>query len=204
MPLIGAANAWITPSVATSVLALLFTVASFWLIQVRRGRLRIDTGHTLSGALLSDKSIIYLPLVFQNPAPAALVVADLRLVLEQLPSSPAASYLPARLFWIASHAAVYPETGKHRDYAFPFPVEGRKAVSKVIEFQWEGQTHGLEHGPYKASVEALVTPQRFNRKRWKRLLTVDLHTELWDATRDRLLPRSNDPEYYEAIKRTAS
>src|SRR5690242_15944080 len=141
LPLLGASNAWIAPPVIISVCALLFTVASFWWIQTRRGRLRLYTGHVLSGVLVK-KAIVYLPFVFHNPAPATLTVADLRLNIEGGSGGPDdvdRLVPPGKLFWIASHDAVYPESGKHRQYAMPFAVEGRKAVGRVIEFQWEGQ-----------------------------------------------------------------
>ncbi|MFF0659187.1 hypothetical protein, partial [Micromonospora tulbaghiae] len=79
LPLLGATNAWITPPVAISVTALIFTLASFWWMQVRRGRLRVETGHVFSGAITSNKIVLDIPLVFHNPAPACLVVADIKL-----------------------------------------------------------------------------------------------------------------------------
>ena len=202
LPLFGASDAWITPPVAISVCALLFTVASFWWIQTRRGRLRLHTGHVLSG-VLAKKAIVYLPLVFHNPAPATLTVTDLRLIIEGGSGGPEDAdrlVSPGKLFWIASHEAVYPESGKHRQYAMPFAVEGRKAVGLVIEFQWEGQRSELKHGPYTATVEGLVLPQRFGRRRWRPLLTFTLNTQLWTADPTRVLPRSNDPEYHAAIE----
>ncbi|MFS8104190.1 hypothetical protein LFM09_44475 [Lentzea alba] len=81
LPLLGATNAWITPSAVISVAALIFTLASFWWIQVRRGRLRVETGPVFSGAITSNKIVLNVPLVFHNPAPASLVVADIKLHL---------------------------------------------------------------------------------------------------------------------------
>jgi hypothetical protein len=206
LPLFGASDAWITPPVVIAVCALLFTVASFWWIQTRRGRLRLYTGHVLSGALI-NKAIVYIPLVFHNPAPATLTVADLRLTVQGGSNGPEdvdRLALPGKLFWIASHDAVYPESGKHRQYAMPFAVEGRKAVGRVIEFQWEGRRSELKHGPYTATVEGLVLPQRFGRRQWRPLLTFTLNTQLWTADPTRILPRSNDPEYHAAIEAETS
>jgi hypothetical protein len=135
LPIFHASEAWITLPVAIAVCALLFTVASFWWIQTRRGKLRLHTGHVLSGAL-AKKAIVYLPLVFHNPAPATLTVVDLRLIIEGGSGRPEDTdrlASPGKLFWIASHEAVYPESGKHRQYAMPFAVEGRKAIGRVIE-----------------------------------------------------------------------
>jgi hypothetical protein len=112
LPIFDATDAWITPPVAISVCALLFTVASFWWIQARRGRLRLHTGHVLSGAL-AKKAIVYLPFVFHNPSPATLTVVDLRLIIEGGSGGPEDTdrlVSPGKLFWIASHEAVYPES----------------------------------------------------------------------------------------------
>ena len=203
LPLIGVTNAWITPPVAISVTALAFTLASFWWIQVRRGRLRVATGHVFSGAITSNKIVLYIPLVFHNPAPASLVVADIKLRLSGGTgdeNSPDRKALPKRMFWIAFHGSVYPESDKHRQYAMPFAVEGRRSVERVIEFQWDTPETQLEDGPYTATVEVLVLPQRWGRRQWRTTCTFPLRTDLWSGNRNALIPRTNDPEYYEAIK----
>lgn len=205
LPLLGATNAWITPPGVISVAALIFTLASFWWIQVRRGRLRVETGPVFSGAITSGKIVFNVPLVFHNPGPAALVVADIKLYLSGGggvgdENSPDRTALPKRMFWIAFHGSVYPESGKHRQFAMPFAVEGRKSVERVIEFQWDNPETQLENGPYTATVEVLVLPQRWRRRRWRTTCTYQLRTDLWSADRARLIPRTNDPEFDEAIK----
>jgi len=202
LPLLGATNAWITPPVVISVAALIFTLASFWWIQVRRGRLRVETGPVFSGFITSNKIVFDVPLVFHNPAPASLVVADIKLRLSGGgdENSPDHKALPKRMFWIAFHDSVYPESDKHRQFAMPFAVEGRKSVERVIEFQWDNPETQLEDGPYTATVEVLVLPQRWRRRRWRATCTYSLRTDLWSGARARLIPRTNDPEFYEAIK----
>lgn len=203
LPLLGATNAWITPPVAISVTALIFTLASFWWMQVRRGRLRVETGHVFSGAITSNKIVLDIPLVFHNPAPASLVVADIKLRLSGGAggeNSADHKALPKRMFWIAFHGSVYPESDKHRQYATPFAVEGRKSVERVIEFQWDTPETQLKDGPYTATVEVLVLPQRWGRRRWRTTCTFPLRTDLWSGNRNALIPRTNDPEFYKAIK----
>ncbi|MFG1804618.1 hypothetical protein ACGFI4_31190 [Micromonospora carbonacea] len=203
LPLLGATGAWITPPVVISVSALIFTLASFWWIQVRRGHPRVETGHVFSGAITGNKIILYIPLVFHNPAPATLVVADIKLRLSGGAgdeNSPDRRALPKRMFWIAFHGSVYPEQGKHRQYAMPFAVEGRKSVERVIEFQWDTPETQLKDGPYTATVEVLALPQRWRRRRWSSVCTFQLRTDLWSGNRNALIPRTNDPEFYEAIR----
>jgi len=205
LPVLGATNAWIAPPVVISVSALIFTLASFWWIQVRRGRVRVETGPVFSGAITRNKIVLDVPLVFHNPAPASLVVADIKLHLSGGagdPDSPDHKALPRRMFWIAFHGSVYPEPDKHRQYAMPFAVEGRKSVERVIEFQWDNPETQLEDGPYTATVEVLVLPQRWGRRQWRTTCTYQLRTDLWSANRAALIPRTNDPALYEAIKET--
>ncbi|MEV0679113.1 hypothetical protein AB0I60_21595 [Actinosynnema sp. NPDC050436] len=202
LPLLGAVSAWITPSVVISVAALIFTLASFWWIQVRRGRLRVETGPVFSGAITSNKIVLNVPLVFHNLDPASLVVADIKLHLSggDDENSPDHKALPKRMFWIAFHGSVYPEPDEHRQFAMPFAVEGRKSVERVIEFQWDNPETQLEDGPYTATVEVLVLPQRWRRRQWRTTCTYQLQTDLWSGNRASLIPRTNDPEFYEAIK----
>lgn len=82
----------------------------------------------------------------------------------------------------------------------PFAVEGRKSVERVIEFQWDNPETHLEDGPYTATVEVLVLPQRWGRPRWRSTCTYQLRTDLWSTNKAALTPRTNDPTFYEAIK----
>jgi hypothetical protein len=191
-------DAWITPSVAIAVLALLFAVGSFWWIQVRRGRLRCYTSHSYSGAFAPHKLVFVLPLVLHNPAPAPLIVADLRLRIDALGQEPNDSpkELPMNLRWIASHASVYPENDT-RTYSAAFAVDGRKAVEKFIEFQRDDPPTLLEDGPYKATIEAFIEPRRWwTGRRWRTIASFTFNTQLAIEGRASLIPRSNDPDLW--------
>lgn len=197
IPLFGDKDAWITPSVAIAIFALLFTIGSFWWIQVRRGRLRCYTSHVYSGAFSPSKLVFVLPLVLHNPAPAPLTVIDLRLrITEQKDrESKDAGILPLGLRWIASHTAVYPRN-ETRNYAAPFAIDGRKAIERFIEFQCDNPDTTLEDGPYEATIEALVAPRRWSsRDRWRKLLSYRFNTQLATGSRASLIARSNDPNY---------
>lgn len=184
-----------TPGVAVAILALLFTVGSFWWIQVRRGHLRCYTTHVYSGAFGPGKIVLVLPLVLHNPAPAPLVVTDLRLRIGSLnlrPSSDLAD-LPVILRWIASHSGVYPQN-ETRAYAAPFAVDGRRAVEKFIEFQADDPQTLLEDGPYEATVEVLVEPRSWwTHQEWRKLVSYTFNAQLAVKGRSSLIPRSNDP-----------
>ncbi|GAB3862611.1 hypothetical protein GCM10029963_69240 [Micromonospora andamanensis] len=196
MPIFDREDAWITPSLAVAILALIFTVASFWWIQVRRGRLRCYTSHVYSGSFSPSKLVLVVPLVLHNPAPSPLIVTDLRLRIDISEGRPG-SYLaefPMKLRWIASHTAVYPKN-ETRTFAAPFAVDGRKAVERFIEFQRNNPPSLLEDGPFKATVEALVEPRSWwTRRRWSPLLSYTFNSHLAGDSRASLIPRSNDPD----------
>lgn len=198
IPVFDAKDAWLTPSLVAAILALLFTVGSFWWIQVRRGRLRCYISHAYSGVFGPGKLVFVIPLVLHNPAPAPLVVADLRLRIDGLTGkvSKDSDELPIKLRWISSHAAVYPKN-ETRTYAAAFPVDGRKAVERFIEFQYDNPPTCLEDGPYRATVEALVQPQRWRaRPKWSELTIYTFNTQLAVEARGSLIPRSNDPDLW--------
>ncbi|MFI5735801.1 hypothetical protein ACIA49_37160 [Kribbella sp. NPDC051587] len=125
-------GSWLTPSLVVAIFALLFTVGSFWWIQVRRGLLRAYTSHVYSGGFTPAKIVLVLPLVVHNPAPAPIIVTDLRLRVDT-PRGTAVREpaLPIYLSWIASHASVYPQN-ESRVYAAPFVVAGRTAIEEFI------------------------------------------------------------------------
>jgi hypothetical protein len=188
LPLFGASNAWITPPVVVAVCALLFTVGSFWWIQARRGRLRAYGPHAYGGCLAGNKKLLILPLIIHNPAPAPLAVVNTRLLL-----SPIGGGETTFFYWHAIQTAL---TGVNetRVFASPFPVEGRRAVEKFLEFQCNRPEVRLDNGPYSAVVEVQVEPSWRRPPRWSRLVRFTLNTQLITEARGALLQRSNDPE----------
>lgn len=197
LPVFDGKDAWITPGLSISILALFFTVLSFWWIHVRRGRLRCYTSHAYSGAF-SSRPILVLSFAFHNPAPAPIAVLDLRLQLS-LPEdrSIGKSAEPSvTLRWIASHSSIYPKN-ETREYMSAFAVDGRKIVEKFIEFQAESSGSSLNDGPYRATVEALI-PSRWSKRnshRWREVASFAFNSQLAQDDRSRLIPRSNDPDF---------
>lgn len=138
--------------------------------------------------------MLVLPLVVHNPAPAPIIVTDLRLRVDT-PRGTAVREpaLPIYLSWIASHASVYPQNGS-RVYAAPFVVAGRTAIEEFIEFQLDDPASQLELGPYEATIQARVAPARpWRRHSWQQLITYTFNSHLAVEARGNLIPRSNDP-----------
>ncbi|BEL10311.1 hypothetical protein Q0Z83_085020 [Actinoplanes sichuanensis] len=192
MPLFGAANAWITPPIAVSVLALLFTVASFWWIQVRRGRLRSFGPSAYAASYGKDKTLVNLPLVIHNTGPAPLAVINARLRLR--PANMADGSGEIVLYWHALRTAIYTDAANGgRTFASPFAVEGRKSVEKYLEFQRNVPNSQLAAVPYRATVDVRVEPSA-RPSRWVKLVRFTLHAELITEAREPFLQRSNDPD----------
>lgn len=113
-----------TSALLIAVLALLFTVASFWWLNARRGRVQVGRPGAYAFA---DKVRLRLPLVFYNTGARALVVTDLRVVLVDDADQP-----PLR--WIATVARLQTLGGDERDFATPFAVPGRGTRELVTDF----------------------------------------------------------------------
>jgi hypothetical protein len=197
---------WLTPSVAIAVLALLFTVGSFWWIQARRGRLRTFPPHSYAGVFTEQDVILSLPLVLHNTGPAPIVVLDFRLRIDkteqqlewtqgegQLNERP---LLPFYMSWRAIQMQLDPAGESHgekhgeRHMPSPFPVEGRHATQKFIEFGRRQPALIPVNGPYTATVEAKLA----HRPSWRPLLSFPLHTELVaPEARALYIPQTNDP-----------
>jgi hypothetical protein len=111
-------------TLAVAALALVFTIGSFWWIQVRRGQLVSYEPQTYSGYIMSGFRL-RLPLTIYNTGARTLVVIDLRLrFVDQDVTAPVITF----------RRTVKATTGDVEDFAHPFAVPGRSAVSRFVEF----------------------------------------------------------------------
>jgi hypothetical protein len=147
-------------AVIVAALALLFTVASFWWIQVRRGRVVSYEPQTYSGYIMSGGFRVRLPLTIYNTGARTLVVVDLRLsFVDQDVTVPVITF----------RRTVKPTTGDLEDFAHPFAVPGRSAVSRFVEF---GTKHWAPNPDtrYRLRVEARTGDDG----EWSKLLEFEL------------------------------
>jgi hypothetical protein len=111
--------------VVISVLALAFTVFSFWWIQVRTGHLVAYEPQTYAGYLKQNGFRLRLPLTIYDTGAKALVATDLRvLFIREKVAVPVISF----------RSQLRPESTEHTDFAHPFAVPGRGSVSRFVEF----------------------------------------------------------------------
>ena len=137
-------------ALAVSVLALAFTVASFWWLHARRGALTATRPRSYAFA---DKVRLRLPLAFFNTGAKAFIVSDLQLRIEDETSRD-----PLR--WITTRAKLRPERDDGFAFATPFSVQGRGTNEVIAEF---GDDHGWTPAPgtkYRLRLQAQLHPSQ--------------------------------------------
>ncbi|MDX2730470.1 MULTISPECIES: hypothetical protein [Streptomyces] len=156
----------ISGAAVVSVCALVFTVASFWWLNSRQGRLKSWEPHSFAATFTSSLVRLRLPLVLHNTGAKPIVVQDLRLTFPDEP----ASHLP--LLWMSSPSRLQPGPDEEAKLPAGFVVAGRAAQQLFIEF--EAPFPGLvpEARDYKVQVQVRVG----HRKGWRPLVTFTLRT----------------------------
>jgi hypothetical protein len=131
---------------AISLIALIFTIAAFWWLHARRGSLIAAAPRVYA---FSDAVRLRLPLVFYNSGARALIVGDLRVVVEDEP-------LGKPLRWVTTRRTLRPTSDDGHTFATPFAVEGRTAREAIAEF--EGDWAPVATDSYGLRVQAQVHP----------------------------------------------
>jgi hypothetical protein len=141
-----------------AVLALGFTIASFWWLHARRGSLTVARPRAYAFA---DKVRLRLPLAFFNTGAVALIVSDLRLVVDDPTRAP--------MEWVTTRTKLRPEKEDGFAFATPFSVPGRGTREVIAEF---GDNSGWSVTPgskHRMAVEAQMHPA----EKWVGLATFD-------------------------------
>jgi hypothetical protein len=182
-------------SLSIAVLALLFTVASFWWINARRGRLVGPAPHAYGMAATPQVFVLRLPLALYNTGARAIVVRDLRC---WFPESRQVLPLP----WRTTRRTLRPGSGDVEDFPTPFPVRGREALPIIPEFGGPFPGFTLEEGSHRCLVEILENDQ----DSWRELLDFELHVTGDKEKRSAYLAYSNlaeDPRAKERAEAAA-
>ena len=148
--------------------ALLFTVASFWWLQARRGRLTCFPVQTFSGYLKRVGAALRIPLSIFNSGAVPLVVTDLRLRLV----SPAGGEV--QMHFRTLRRSVRTESDDVEDFAHAYSVAGRSVDTRMVEFAMNATPAQLlsEH-PVNAAVEAQIG----HSDEWVELGRFPIHVE---------------------------
>lgn len=170
-----------------ALLALAFTLFSFWWVQLRPGRLQITAPITFSSVFKSNSDLaLFLPLVLRNPGAVPLVVRDLEVRLIDAPSPP--------FHWVAYRPDFHSED---RQWARSQAIPSRGEVVWVYEFQ------RLKAAPItvdlredsRIQVRAQIENERrflwIRRKpEWRTILDLELYQAVWSR---QLIVRRNGP-----------
>jgi hypothetical protein len=150
------------PQWIVAVLALLFTVGSFWWMNWRRGMLLVGPPRSYGAAQEGDVLLMHVPLVFFNPAPTPIIVHHLRLVFADRPAQ-------TPLYFIATVEGL--GMTKERRFATQFLVRGRDGVSLVCDFQRRPSGPSVGAGHYRMELEAML----LGSDNWRRICSFRLN-----------------------------
>jgi hypothetical protein len=150
--------------IVVAVLALLFTVGSFWWLQARRGKLQTFRPHSFAAVATPQVTLLRLPLVFYNTGAKPIVVQDLRLRF------PDESGAPLPLPWRSTRTKLKPVEDDVDDLPAIFAVPGRSTVQMFIEFgsPWPGFALGGKE------VDTTVETYLAHHGEWRELVTFPL------------------------------
>ncbi|MBF4993648.1 hypothetical protein ITX31_05940 [Arthrobacter gandavensis] len=155
----------IDASLVVSVLALAFTIVSFYWLQARKGCLKLYPVSTFSGAAADPYFLLRLPIMIYNSGAKPRVVSGLRLRLQGEESA----LLECHTF----RTGARPKSEDIEDFFHPYVVPGREVITKFAHFRGEGFSRLLTDVPSSFVVEV----QHEGKSKWKALGELVVHTE---------------------------
>jgi hypothetical protein len=148
-------------ALAISLMALLFTIGSFWWLHARPGRLRAYEPTTWAAYLGQDRSALRLPLVLHNTGAASLVVIALRVRFVEGGEF---------MHWEWTRTRVDPRADDVQDVTAPFSISGRETCELVAEFvgSYPGVVPEQRAHPIAIEARTSASPD------WQRVLEFNL------------------------------
>jgi hypothetical protein len=135
-------------ALAVSLMALLFTIGSFWWLNARTGRLTATRPRAYAFA---NHVRLRLPLAFFNTGAKAMIVEDLQVVVDTDAERP-----PLRWDW--TRAVLRPAEDDGFAFATPFSDDGRSTKEVIAEF---GDNQGWSPSPgseHQLRLQAVIHP----------------------------------------------
>jgi len=148
-----------TASTVIALSALAFTIASFWWLQARRGRLTSFEPQAYACYVQPSGFRPRLPLTIFNTGARTIVVTDLRARFDDVGRT-----APVITF----RRSLKPGPDDVADFAHPFPVPGRSATSHFVEFGSDDWT------PPLGNRWAVRVDVQTGGHDWAQLVTVEL------------------------------
>lgn len=116
-----------TAPVVIAVLALFFTIFSFWWLQARKGGVKGFEPPTYAGAASAKEFRLRLPVVLYNSGARTRVVCGVRLAIDT-------GLTETVLSWMTFRTTIKPDTNDVVDFPSPYVIAGRAAELRFIEF----------------------------------------------------------------------
>jgi hypothetical protein len=152
------------PALLIGILALVFTIFSFWWMNWRKGKLIVGPPRSYALVAPGEKELlIELPLIFYNNGAATQVIQNLRLKLEQNNKSTILNF--------NNTESDLGSSDSNRQWARQFAIEGRKAHSNIFAFN---RKHG-EFVPSQGKCKATLEGKLYENMEWKEMLIFDLN-----------------------------
>lgn len=167
-----------------AIMALAFTIASFWVLNARHGHVRSTRPRAYAFVSAGDIFRLRLPLVLFNTGAVAKLVGDLQLVIESEPGTPI-------LRWVTTRNQLRPSEDDGHAFPTPFAIPGRDSRELIAEFE---PSKGLDwtpphDAPQQLRFQALV--RSFRSDKW-----IDIATFDWwappDDLRDHYIAHRNE------------
>jgi hypothetical protein len=170
-------------AVAVAVLALLFAVASFWWLNARTGSITATEPRAYAYGGPGPRLRLRFPFAFFNDGARALIVEDMRIVIDSEPGRP-------ELRWVTTRDRLRPEPDDGFAFATPFSIPGRAAKEVIAEFE-PASTLNWSASPdvkHRLQLRAQIHP----KGEWVELVAYDFWPPPEDS-RSQYLAHRNEP-----------
>lgn len=151
-----------------ALMALLFTVGSFWWLHARRGTIKSYSVDAFSGMINGEGLRLHLPIVLHNTGAAPRIVRALR--LQGVDAEGKILHLPAQSF----KKKLDVQEGGFEDYTHAFVVSGRNVTTKFVTFMAKSFTPIRPGKPMAFTLQA----QLDENDHWQGIKTLEVHTGL--------------------------
>ena len=147
------------PAIIISILALFFTIYSFWWMNWRRGKLIVGTPRAYAAFCSKDSMMVLeFPFDFFNNGPLPIILRNLRLVL-----------VDEEKIKPLTFTAIVKKLGKDEDrsLATQIVIRGREAILLICEFQRRPGEFIFDKNDYRLELQAITN----NSNEWKIILS---------------------------------
>lgn len=170
------------PAVLISLMALAFTVLSFWWLNARTGKLIVYSVMTFAGFITAEKLVLQIPVVVHNTGAKPRVIRALR--LEGVDQAGNMFGMEAQTF----HATLRPGD-EMVDFVHAYSISGRSVVTMYVRFSPQDVPLLVPDQSTKLVLQAQVDEQ----DRWVVLKTLDIYLGLLLGV---FITMSNNPRHW--------